>query len=332
MFFDESTEKIQKLFISQNYDAKKCIDILLKEKNKPKDDSLLIEEWSDGDERIRAKNKQVREDKEKKRLSEESNQSTESSSTTKSKKRKLLPIDSPIKQVSKRKKVIIASDSDEEIADSKSTSSKSSDKSSLNESEDEKPKKSKKKVIVKSSSDEESSKPKKSSKKEKKKSKKEKKKKSRRDSDSNSDQSDNDYDKNDYSDDDSQDSDSEEKLTEEQMFDVLNLFNKASPEDIQSMINISPKRLELLISLRPFRNFGHLENKLGEKSLAPVLKSIKELIYARSIVSVLLDKCVKISEQMEKKVTSIIEVGDVSSSKNNALLEVKFQPKLLNKS
>lgn len=89
MFFDESAEKIKKLFISQKYDAKKCIDILLSQSKK--DDSLLIEEWSDGDENIRAKNEKAREAK---RLSNESNKSTESSSTTQSKKRKLLPIQS----------------------------------------------------------------------------------------------------------------------------------------------------------------------------------------------------------------------------------------------
>lgn len=89
MFFDESTEKIQKLFISQQYNAKKCIDILLNENKDKKDDSLVIEEWSDGDEKIRAKNQQVREAA---RLSSESNKSSESSSSTvQSKKRKLLP-------------------------------------------------------------------------------------------------------------------------------------------------------------------------------------------------------------------------------------------------
>lgn len=92
MFFDESAEKIQKLYISQKYDAKKCIDILLNENKEKKDDSLLIEEWSDGDEKIRAKNHQVRQAV---RLSSESNKSGESSSsTTQAKKRKLLPVQS----------------------------------------------------------------------------------------------------------------------------------------------------------------------------------------------------------------------------------------------
>lgn len=192
-------------------------------------------------------------------------------------------------------------------------------------------KKGRKKIVIKSSSDEEQEEVVKETKlkseKKSKKKKKSKKSKKKRD-ESGSDVSEEEYDKDAYSDD--SDSDSEEKLTDEQCQQVLNLMNNASAEDIQSIINISPKRLQLLISLRPFRSFNHLEKTLEEKNLGPVLKSIKEIIYARSIVTTLLDKCVQISKKMENKVTSLIEYSDVNSSKNQ--LEVKFQPKLLNKS
>lgn len=226
----------------------------------------------------------------------------------------------------KKRKVIIDSESDSET---KSNGSRELSDKSLSDKETKK--KAKKKLLIKLSSDEEKV-AKSSVKIEKKKHKKSKEKKSKREKEqrdqSGSDLSGEEYDQNHYSDD--SDSDAEEKLSQDQCTEVFNLINKASPEDIQSIINISPKRLELLISLRPFRSFAHLEKVLEQKNLTNAFKSIKEIIYARSIVSTLLNKCVKLSQNMEKKVTSLIEFNDVNSSKNQ--LEIKFQPKLLNKS
>lgn len=226
--------------------------------------------------------------------------------------------------VSKKRKVVIDSENE---CETKSNDSRNSSDKSLSDKESKK--KVKKKLLIKLSSDEDQV-VKSSIKKEKKKSKsKSKSKRSDRIRDqSGSDVSGEEYNKDNFSDD--SDSDTEEKLSPEQCTEVFNLINNASPEDIQSIIQISAKRLELLISLRPFRSYAHLEKVLEEKNLTIAFKSIKQIIYARSIVSTLLDKCVKISQNMERKVTSITEFSDVNSSKNQ--LEIKFQPKLLNKS
>jgi len=47
-------------------------------------------------------------------------------------------------------------------------------------------------------------------------------------------------------------------LSEAQQVAILSLFNDAPLLDIQSMINISTKKLETLLSLRPFENFKDL--------------------------------------------------------------------------
>ena len=76
----------------------------------------------------------------------------------------------------------------------------------------------------------------------------------------------------DYSDDDdeyvkgggaSSDSDLEgENYTDEEKEAILKMFNTASIEDIQSMINISKPRVKNIIALRPFESFQDLVNSL----------------------------------------------------------------------
>ena len=56
MFPEYSPSFIRNKLIESNGSAKKCIDLIMKEKEKKMNKSLEIEEWSDGDEHIRAKN------------------------------------------------------------------------------------------------------------------------------------------------------------------------------------------------------------------------------------------------------------------------------------
>ncbi len=67
--------------------------------------------------------------------------------------------------------------------------------------------------------------------------------------------------------------------------------------------------------------------RLSQRHLLPVIDSAKDIIYARSIVGNLLEKCQKISQKMENLVTSLIESGNGSK----AALELKTQPNCLNK-
>jgi len=57
----------------------------------------------------------------------------------------------------------------------------------------------------------------------------------------------------------SDDSDFEgENYTDDQKEAILKMFNEASIEDIQSMINISKARVKNLVELRPFVDFTDL--------------------------------------------------------------------------
>lgn len=272
MFPHVSSEHIRKLFKSNRYDAKSCIDILLKEKENINDDvngsrrrrgssSPDIDEWSDGNEDIRQRNRLNRE--RKRRLSDDK-----------------LSGDSA--RPKSRKVIVVESDDDEEHDESKTTVKKvpsahgssssnspkndslSSDKSSTGK------KPAKKKTVLHSSSDEATTKrahssdddDRKSSKK--KKDKKKKKKKKRRavgsdDDQGNYDDGGDDFNRNDNSDDSGDTSGSDEfNYSDFMKTAILNTLNKSTFDDIQSMINISAKKLEKLISLRPFKSFPQM--------------------------------------------------------------------------
>jgi hypothetical protein len=79
MFPHHSTKLIKKIFAENDKNAKRCIDILLKEKENTdlNDKSLDIEEWSDGDEAIRAKNQQKQLNKQLIQNGENSNDSSD---------------------------------------------------------------------------------------------------------------------------------------------------------------------------------------------------------------------------------------------------------------
>jgi hypothetical protein len=76
-------ENIRPIFFQADFNVKKTIEILVKrdmeesdeEPAKSKNESLSIDEWSDGDENIRAKNKAAN-DKKKTRVSDESSNSS----------------------------------------------------------------------------------------------------------------------------------------------------------------------------------------------------------------------------------------------------------------
>lgn len=57
---------------------------------------------------------------------------------------------------------------------------------------------------------------------------------------------------------------------------------------------------------------------------------MKEALDARDMVDTLFTKCEQISNKMQKKVQSLIE-SEVDGSKNKHDLEIKYQPKNLNK-
>jgi SWI/SNF-related matrix-associated actin-dependent regulator 1 of chromatin subfamily A len=118
---------------------------------------------------------------------------------------------------------------------------------------------------------------------------------------------------------------------------ILSLFSEASVEEIMSMINITKKKIETLLALRPFATFKDLQTKLTESKLSRVIDVAKDVIYARSIVNTLLTKCEQISQKMENQVARLINSSsndDESGKKKQQhhQLELKAQPSNLNES
>jgi len=90
MFPHHSADLIEKVWLETNFNSKKCIDILLTEKENNSNDlnkSLDIDEWSDGDENIRNKNLENKKKRESNSSSNSSN-SLANGSATHEKKRK----------------------------------------------------------------------------------------------------------------------------------------------------------------------------------------------------------------------------------------------------
>jgi hypothetical protein len=93
LYANLTREKIRGIFFQTDFNVKKTIDILIRQEmesdeeeteggvKKSKNESLSIDEWSDGDEKIRAKNKADRERK-KRNSNESSASSTTTTSTT----------------------------------------------------------------------------------------------------------------------------------------------------------------------------------------------------------------------------------------------------------
>ena len=122
---------------------------------------------------------------------------------------------------------------------------------------------------------------------------------------------------------------------------ILSLFSEASLEEIMSMINITKKKIQTLLELRPFATFKDLQTKLTESKLARVIDAAKDVIYARSIVNTLLAKCEQISSKMEEQVARLIASGDNEPVNEKSshhhhhqkqILELKCQPSNLNPS
>jgi SWI/SNF-related matrix-associated actin-dependent regulator of chromatin subfamily A containing DEAD/H box 1 len=130
---------------------------------------------------------------------------------------------------------------------------------------------------------------------------------------------------------DGSDSDSDAEMPETHKNAILALFNKATVDEIQSMINISAKRLETVLTLRPFAGFADLRARLAQKSLLSVIESAKDIIYARQVVTELLTKCEHISQCLDVQVQALNKLNEQEGDDlSGAQVQLKRQPKCLN--
>jgi SWI/SNF-related matrix-associated actin-dependent regulator of chromatin subfamily A containing DEAD/H box 1 len=130
--------------------------------------------------------------------------------------------------------------------------------------------------------------------------------------------------------DDGSDSDSDAEMPETHKNAILALFNKATVDEIQSMINISAKRLETVLALRPFIGFADLRARLAQKSLLSVIESAKDIIYARQVVNELLSKCERISQRLDQQVQALNKLNEQEGDELGDCLLLKRQPTCLN--
>lgn len=352
MFPHYNVGNIQKVFAEHEFNAKKCAVFLLKEK----ENAVLSVVEKDADK--------------KKSVVDVVEIEGESEDEIGNKKRKECdePLDEPLKK--RAKKLIVSSDDEEdEIISSRPPKNQIADSSDEPQSEDEsnpakksksvtnksdsndsesdsaksaassqnKPTKKKLRILNSSEDDEviiekEDTKKKSSSKKSKK-DKKEKKKSVKID-DEEFEEDDDNYEKGGGGGGCSDDSDFEgDNYSDYEKGAILKMFNEASIEDIQSMININKPRVKSLIALRPYVDFIDLRTRLSQRSLINTIDSVKDIIVARNIVGSLLEKCLKISQKLENQVKALIESTTDSDSelKTNNVLELKVQPACLNK-
>lgn len=117
-----------------------------------------------------------------------------------------------------------------------------------------------------------------------------------------------------------------EELDENDTNQVVNFLNNCSVDEFLSVASLNENRLKLLFSLRPFKDIDDLRTRLNEKLFTTTLESIEKTVYARKICTKLFDECLKISQNIEKKVSLLLNDDKKSQ------LEIKHQPKILNKS
>nr|XP_054753002.1 SWI/SNF-related matrix-associated actin-dependent regulator of chromatin subfamily A containing DEAD/H box 1A-like [Lytechinus pictus] len=121
----------------------------------------------------------------------------------------------------------------------------------------------------------------------------------------------------------------EEEVSPEFQAMAVTFFNDATLEELISVEGCSKGKAEKIISIRPFDAFSDLLEKFdGVKQLNANLVWNSEAVFKeRKVVEDIMARCVKISERIQRKVTSVIENPD--SAVNGQLTR---QPALLNRS
>jgi hypothetical protein len=61
-----------------------------------------------------------------------------------------------------------------------------------------------------------------------------------------------------------------------------------------------------------------------------IITSAKEVLHAREIVNELMNKCEKISQNLQNDMKNLINKKEISIDLKSSVLKIKTQPKLLN--
>ena len=88
------------------------------------------------------------------------------------------------------------------------------------------------------------------------------------------------------------------------------------------------RKIKLFLSLILF--FMQKKKNSSETALIKKINSIKEVMHAREIVNELMNKCEKISQNLQKDTKNLMDKKDISIDMKTTALKIKVQPKLLN--
>lgn len=108
---------------------------------------------------------------------------------------------------------------------------------------------------------------------------------------------------------------------------VAEFFNEATIAELMAIPSCSKKKAEAVVENRPYGSWSALVEKFEtRKNLAPaLLNGAKDLLHTRGVVQRLMHRCQKISEQIERTVTGLVQ-----GRSDDAEGHVEEQPSILN--
>ena len=130
--------------------------------------------------------------------------------------------------------------------------------------------------------------------------------------------------------------DSEDSMDEEDTGKraiILSFFEDSTLEELSCMPGVSKKKAELIMALKPFASWNNLVEKFTTaKGLSyDVIHSSHEIIRVRNVVIKLMEKCERISKEMENVVSYLTSKGDMVDDDDDEI-HIKKQPGNLNPS
>ncbi|XP_033740962.1 SWI/SNF-related matrix-associated actin-dependent regulator of chromatin subfamily A containing DEAD/H box 1-like [Pecten maximus] len=120
----------------------------------------------------------------------------------------------------------------------------------------------------------------------------------------------------------------DEHQTQKEM--ILGFFQDATLEELAGSPGCSKRKAEMILKARPFKSYDDLHNKFGSvKGLSPdLIGGCLEIIRVRDVIIRLMQKCEKISAEMERVVTYLTQQDSIDESDNR--IHITKQPALLN--
>ncbi|KAJ6648406.1 Enhancer trap locus like 1 (Etl-1) [Pseudolycoriella hygida] len=107
------------------------------------------------------------------------------------------------------------------------------------------------------------------------------------------------------SDDDDSDEEQSFHMTKDRR-EVFNFINKASANELQAIKSCSSKKIDVILELRPFRDWQHLMSSFQNQKVlsAEILNYCQDFLASRNTMVKVLEKCEKICKKLESSVAA----------------------------